>query len=413
MRILFVMDNAIECNDSNSNIGRLIIEYLRKNNQIYILTHGDRSETQRVFEDNRNLFYHIIEFDYERRKRKYTQFRKIVSKWKKILFLLRHPILLWSCIIYQKSAKEEYVSAYVHSIEKLCKKYGMDGVVAISSPYSTAKAMARAKVMAKKLLYQLDPYSQNYYMRNQPKRVREEHEVLESVDCIITTDLIFEENRNNQLKKYHYKMKSLNYPNVRKINNSYETIDFSQEKINCVFIGNFYKDIRHPKFMIQLFSNHELGDIMLHIVGGTYDGDLSEYMQDIPGKVKFYGRKSSKISFQYLMNADILVSLNNTISNQMPGKIFDYISTGKPIINICKTNKCPTLKILEKYPMVLNIIEEEEAIEKMVQKVFEFCYQYKGKQIEFDEIRMLYNEYTIDVVGQQFEDILKKLVGNI
>ena len=47
----------------------------------------------------------------------------------------------------------------------------------------------------------------------------------------------------------------------------------------------------------------------------------------------------------------------NKVDNQVPSKIFDYISLGKPIINVYTSEKDPALEYLKQYPLALNISE--------------------------------------------------------
>ena len=46
------------------------------------------------------------------------------------------------------------------------------------------------------------------------------------------------------------------------------------------------------------------------------------------------GRVSHTVAIQYMSEADFLLNIGNSISSMVPSKIFEYISTGKPIISI-------------------------------------------------------------------------------
>lgn len=215
-----------------------------------------------------------------------------------------------------------------------------------------------------------------------------------------------EKNRKNPLKKYHYKMRKLNYPNIHPIKTTGIEEKLSGKQIHCFFVGTFYKEIRNPEYMFRLFSDLRMGNIMLHVVGAS-GWEYCDDGEEISDRIKFHGKCPAEEAFQYMKNADVLVSLNNTVTNQMPGKIFDYISTGKPIINICKIPKCPTLKILERYPLVLNILEGEGEWTEIVNRVIHFCSENWGKSLSYDEVEKLYHDYTIENVGRKFEDMLK------
>ena len=95
----------------------------------------------------------------------------------------------------------------------------------------------------------------------------------------------------------------------------------------------------------------------------------------------------------------------------MPSKILDYISSGKPILNICKIRNCPTLPLMERYPMGLTIFEDEGISDLVSERVKEFCLQNKGKQVPYEQIEKLYPECTIEYVGKQFDDTIQAAIN--
>ena len=90
-------------------------------------------------------------------------------------------------------------------------------------------------------------------------------------------------------------------------------------------------------------------------------------------KISLYPLQSPEIAIDALMNSDILVNIGNTVEFQIPGKIFEYMSTGKPIVHFSKLPEDPALKYLQKYPRVLIIKEWEGNDEQMVNHLEVFC----------------------------------------
>ena len=88
----------------------------------------------------------------------------------------------------------------------------------------------------------------------------------------------------------------------------------------------------------------------------------------------------------------MLVNIGNSVDNFMPSKIFEYISTGKPIINVYKIPECPTLKYLAEYPLALCVSEEEirQDLPGCAAKVRTFCLENRGKRVSAEEIGRLY-----------------------
>ena len=92
------------------------------------------------------------------------------------------------------------------------------------------------------------------------------------------------------------------------------------------------------------------------------------------------------------------MNIGNAVDNQMPSKIFEYISTGKPIINIFKSTDCPTLKYLGRYPLVLNIHEAEIRKDPAgcVSRVQAFCRGHRGERVPAEETKRLYAANTFE-----------------
>lgn len=419
MRILFIIENALKKDDSNSNIADIMLQYLRKNHEVFVLAKNTTENPKlKKVRKNRILYYFYLTayekslIEIKEKKKDLRGFQKNKKK-----YFIMHPFLAMRRVVFGLHAKDNFRTLISKKIEMICNVHKMDVVVAVALPYHTAMALADAKVAAKKVVYQLDPYSDNYYFKDNPKTLEIEKDVLKKVDRVITSDLIYDGISGDERKKYIKKIHIIEYPNVRELKNikAKENVHFPKGKINCCFVGNFYTQIRNPRFLFEVFSLLKDSNIVLHIIGDMYEGSLDDYRDFIGENIILYGKKPLQTAVSAMKQADILVSLNNTISNQVPGKIFDYISTGKPIINICKRPDCPTLKYMEKYPIGLNIIEyplginiiEGDNETEVSGKIQEFCKKNKGEQVDFSAIKELYKENTIEEAGKQFELYLR------
>lgn len=410
MRILFIIENACRKDDSNSNIANVMMEYLKQNHQVYVITRNTTRHKKIKRAKKEGVFYYFYITAYEQQLKDIEKDKKKKEEFEsdKRVFFIKHPVLAVKRLIYAVHAKDGFKYLISRKIEKVCNSQKIDIAIAVSFPYHTAAALAAAKIRAKKVIYQLDPYSQNFYFKSDSKSLKIEKETLKRVDRVITSELIYNENLSNDLKQFIGKYKKLEYPNVRELSNykSREKISFLPGKINCCFVGNFYAQIRNPKYMFKVFSSLKDTDIVLHIIGGMYDAELEDFETYTADNIIFHGKKPLETAIDCMRRADILVSLNNTIANQVPGKIFDYISTGKPIINICKRKDCPSLKYMRRYPLGINIIEGDKETE-VSGKIQEFCKKNKGEQVDFSAIKELYKENTIEEAGKQFELYLR------
>ena len=106
--------------------------------------------------------------------------------------------------------------------------------------------------------------------------------------------------------------------------------------------------------------------------------------------------------------ADILLNISNTLDNQVPSKIFDYFSMGKPVLNLQKIENCPAEEYFAKYPLCYNLKEFEPAD---TDSLVEFLKKAKGQQIDFAEVEKIYAEATVDYVADVMEKAFAKNIN--
>lgn len=183
-------------------------------------------------------------------------------------------------------------------------------------------------------------------------------------------------------------------------------------RIKCYFIGNLYSSIRNPSNVIKLFGC--LSDLVdIYFVGGYYGKSLNN--DDHPDNVHFLGRKDNKEIIDYYNDADILINIGNSITNQMPSKILEYISIGKPILNFYKKRDCPTLVYTKRYELACDIYEEDiiNSLETTAFDVRTFILENKGKKIELDKIQSIFESNTFencaDVIFSHFSGLLEQI----
>ena len=87
--------------------------------------------------------------------------------------------------------------------------------------------------------------------------------------------------------------------------------------------------------------------------------------------------------------------------NQIAGKTFDYISTGKPIIYIYYNNNDINLEYYKEYPLVLCLYINDNDYTDYARKIEEFCLISKEKKFSFDEIQKYYYRATPSYITTQ------------
>lgn len=182
------------------------------------------------------------------------------------------------------------------------------------------------------------------------------------------------------------------------------------EGCRCCFFGSLYREIRNPRRTAELFS--AAGDgIEMRFVGRLVDGTEAELFP-AGHTCRVTGEKRGAALEEEYREADILVNIGNAVYNQMPSKIFEYISTGKPIVNIYRSPECPTLRYLEKYPLALNIPETDVETNpaESAERVRSFCLEKKGQRVSAEEIARLYRGNTYETLAEKLLEAVSEAV---
>ena len=202
--------------------------------------------------------------------------------------------------------------------------------------------------------------------------------------------------------EFVHKTFTVEYPSV------YRRADGVRQKkkdgsIICAFVGNLYSAIRSPEYTIRLFAELADANIELHFVGG---GTGMEDRHNLPDNVKIYDSVTNDMAVETMLDADVLVNIGNTVTNQLPSKLFEYISLGKPILNIFKIPDCPTLPYTAKYPLALDVFETELPIRADVDRVKDFILSKRGKTLPFSQVEAIYYDCTPEYVGERVYRVL-------
>ena len=116
-----------------------------------------------------------------------------------------------------------------------------------------------------------------------------------------------------------------------------------------VYTGTLYRCIRNPRPALE-FLSRLLDTYSIHFYGHSdCDDILEEYSQIFPGHVISHGLVSHKEAVKAALDADILLSIGNAHTEMAPSKIYEQMSTGKPIIHFYSEVSDPCLPLLAEY----------------------------------------------------------------
>lgn len=226
----------------------------------------------------------------------------------------------------------------------------------------------------------------------------------ENADNIFVMKCHEKKHKNKRYAKYFNKIHILDFPLLKRIRRDDEKI---QKTIQIAYLGSLHKTYRNPKYACEIFSSLKSLNFILNFYSrGDAENILREYAIITEGKIKQNGYIEYGQSLKVLEKVDCLLSIGNSITEMVPSKIFEYISTGKPIIHLYSNNDS-SLYYLKKYPLAININMSDDFMNNK-QKIELFLKEHRNKFINFDQIEQIYFMNDPEYSAMIFDNYIKE-----
>lgn len=180
-------------------------------------------------------------------------------------------------------------------------------------------------------------------------------------------------------------------------------VEFDENYINCVFLGDFYLGVENTDFIFRMFEKiiEQNKKIRFYTVGnlGDYGETVELWKKKLGDGYICHKRVSQEESYNVLLDCDVLVSMGHDSANMCPSKIIDFISAGRPILHIGKIKNCCGKKYLEKYPDKYCIYQGDELTAEKVNEMERFIVNAKGREkMFFEQVKELYSDFTMEAL---------------
>ena len=331
---------------------------------------------------------------------------------RKLWQLMAHPSV-WPMFLRYRLKRHPLEGLYRRSIRRLLRQEpDIDCILAVSEPTDIPCAMTSLKCGIPWISYRLDPWSTNFQY-DSDKRAREEEQAADrSCAAVFVQPAVYQEYMSGANTAPADKLYMAEFPNLVPLPEGEAGADWDRSKIHCAYVGQLYPDIRDPSFMLRLFSALRDSGIVLHVIGDA-PGQAARWQSLLAENIVLHGRVPYAEAAAYMKAADILVNLGNSVANQMPSKVIDYIAAGKPVLNLYKREDCPTLRYMERHPAALSVLESSGGPDlRTVDEVRKFCGQKRGCSVPFAEMARIYRTCTPEYVAVQLYDVLRNIVVN-
>lgn len=165
-----------------------------------------------------------------------------------------------------------------------------------------------------------------------------------------------------------------------------------------VFAGSINMPLTDPRYMLEVLSKIYNLPCVLHVYGKNnclqYFESKIQNSNDNSLHIFMGGQVPHKKINDILLNANVLINIGSDNPRQIPSKIFEYMSFGKPIISFYKNEEEPSLPYLRKYPLSLIIKEDWDKLEENAIVISDFINDTREKRVPFSTVENLFPENT-------------------
>ena len=312
--------------------------------------------------------------------------------------------------------------AYIYA-KGLAKNGQYDGMITVSHPYSShliGKKIKKRFPSVKWLVDIGDPFAfavempMNNFCLYRKLNYISEKTVFEQADSVSVTnertaERYIEFFGQHNSKKIHIIGPLIEFDLLSiQLNSSIKKSD----EISLMFAGNLINPVRKP----DIFLSWALGLLiawngrkpkMFFDIYGDSAIDLQKYLP--MGKyfecLRLHGQVAKKDVVDAMKRADILINCGNITDYQLPSKIYEYMATGKPIINFVLNPRDTSLHAMRNYPSVLNVLagdtDHEAVIRFMESQISQPVLENPDKCID------ILQPYSTSSIADRYLEVLR------
>jgi glycosyltransferase involved in cell wall biosynthesis len=178
------------------------------------------------------------------------------------------------------------------------------------------------------------------------------------------------------------------------------------DRLELLYTGRLYR-FRNPTNLLRALGRVDGVRLTMVLADPPTDGMLDGMDQD--GRLRVLGPRRHAEVLALQQQADVLVSLGNRgMPEQVPGKVFEYLGTRKPILHISTGEDDTAAGILGQFRRGWQCADDDRAIEVLIrglrQRQQAGCLA-EGLQLAPEPA------YAMSVLGQRLSDMLAVAVG--
>lgn len=319
---------------------------------------------------------------------------QLMLNWLRVRGMLRR-------LLSRETVDHALVQAYVDGLNALSSR--QDIIIPVVFPFETVLAALRFKGSddaLKVVPYLFDDFVESgslHVLRIAARIKRDrhlslEHEMLTISNAVLSMHPLeehFEKNFENRLAA---KIIYLEHP-LLKEPRAYSRAT-GDATLKLCFTGSLIRKVREPGYLLEMLSNVHLSikvQVDFFVLGNAANQIHSQSLSNSI-KIVNHGRVSKFEADAAVAGADILINIGESKGKQVSSKVFEYLSSGKPIVHFSYTDDDVVSKILHKYPLALTLIMRKSKFFENLRFFEKFIIQNKNKNIPFHSVRAIYPE---------------------
>lgn len=321
------------------------------------------------------------------------------------------------CALLGKSnVKKQDVTAFLRELDNINGK--IDAVIPACLPFESVLAALEFKKKypyeVKVIPFLFDKFSENrtlHRTENNRKKKFQEHLLLEKWMLDECDRVLFVDSWAKHLQAYFSpyvdKFCKVEHPLLKRIVTT-ETESYDDDRINVVYTGALYKKLRSPLHALKLFSRLIEADkrILLHFyINGDCSSIVNCYCEKYTENIINHGSVPTNFAKAAIINAALLLSIGNSDITQLPSKVFEYISTGNPVVHFYSNQEDPVISILNDYNNSCCVGNDESSMQQGELKIRELIKNI-GNKIEFKEVEKIFYIATPRFTANKIVELL-------
>lgn len=188
----------------------------------------------------------------------------------------------------------------------------------------------------------------------------------------------------------------------------------TDKNVRLCFTGSLIRKVREPDYLLNLLRKLRI-DIPLYADFFVMGNDAVKVRTEKIGNlihIVNHGRVSKDQADRAVQNADILINIGEAKGQQISSKIFEYMSTGKPIVHLAYVENDAVSKILEKYPLALSLIQSYSYMNENVRRIEEFILKTRRRQLSFEDVKKIFPEALPETTSAHLTSLVHQFHKN-